>query len=201
MTVVHKQGSSLVESCVVILLLCMVLFGVLQASRLFMAKEVLDYAAVCGARAATVGLNEHMVRKSVRVAAIPNAGDLLTGVPDSPDVAAWTRADGPLHHLGSKWDAAVSGSPRASHYWTERIRIPAYLQETRPGRSRGILDYEDWPEINISQVQTSDELLTVNVKQNYGLDFPLSRWIFSGASEFRLRSSMLLEDHAALYLE
>ena len=72
-----RAGQSLVESCLVIGLTCLLFFGLLQISQLFAAREVLYHAAARGARAKTVGFNRWMVTKAVRVGAIPNAGRML----------------------------------------------------------------------------------------------------------------------------
>jgi len=69
-----KEGASIVESCIVMILLCLVLFGILQVSILTAAHDVLLYAASSGARCATIGYNDEMVKKTIRVAALPSMG-------------------------------------------------------------------------------------------------------------------------------
>ena len=66
-----RRGQALIESCLAIIVLCLVFAGLFQISQLFAAKEILDYSASRGARAKAVGFNEWMVRKVARVAAIP----------------------------------------------------------------------------------------------------------------------------------
>ena len=68
------EGAALVESCIVIILLCLMLFGILQLSILTAAHDVNIYAASSGARCAAIGYDNEMVEKSIRVAALANMG-------------------------------------------------------------------------------------------------------------------------------
>ena len=58
-----KQGSALVESCLVMALLCLILFGILQVVYLVSARNVINYSAVATAKAASIGLNDFMLFK------------------------------------------------------------------------------------------------------------------------------------------
>lgn len=62
------------ESCIVMILLCLILFGIIQVSIVTAAHDVLLYAATSGARCATVGYDDDMVYKTVRMAALPTLG-------------------------------------------------------------------------------------------------------------------------------
>ena len=64
------EGAAMVESCIVIILLCLILFGMLQLSIVTAAHDVNIYAASCGVRCAAVGYDNDMVEKSIRVAAL-----------------------------------------------------------------------------------------------------------------------------------
>jgi hypothetical protein len=68
------EGAALVESCIVIIILCLILFGILQLSILTAAHDVNIYAASSGARCAAVGYDNDMVEKSIRIAALANMG-------------------------------------------------------------------------------------------------------------------------------
>ncbi len=57
-----------------IVLLCLILFGMLQLSIVTAAHDVNIYAASCGARCAAVGYDDDMIEKAIRVAALPNMG-------------------------------------------------------------------------------------------------------------------------------
>src|ERR1035437_1927236 len=101
-----RRGQAIIESSLVLALVCLVLFGLFEISQLFAAQEILDYAAARGARAETVGFNRFMVEKTVRVGAIPNAGRLINPV--------------------------VSGGPAAQSD-AELARIPLYLAAENSG--------------------------------------------------------------------
>lgn len=70
----NRQGSTIVESCIVMILLCLILFGILQVSMVTAAHDVFLYSASAGARCATVGYNDGMIEKTVRIAALPTLG-------------------------------------------------------------------------------------------------------------------------------
>ena len=117
------SGQAAVESIIVIGLILLIFVGVFELARLFAAEEILNYAAARGARAATVGFNEFMIEKTVRVAAIPNAGAMT--VPGDT--------------------TGLTG------YWAvEQDRIPAFLGSRTWAEADDILDYEWWPKSDIA---------------------------------------------------
>ena len=135
----HKAGQTLLETCIVMMLLCLIFFGLIQLSQLSASKEILDYAASCGARARSVGFNDFMVGKVVRVAAIPNAGRLLTPEVIHPaNPAALSRTP------GAAWDYALAAQPASPQFPVESHAIPLYLGGDSWGRLPAILDYEYW---------------------------------------------------------
>ena len=167
------SGQSLVESCVVIGIICLFLMGLFQLSQLYMAREIMMYAAGRGARARTVGFNEYMVYKTVRVAAIPASGRML----DRPDAIK---------------------SPAAQRN-LERGRIPLYLAEDHWARLSAILDYTNWPEISRSVLDLGGTRLDCRV----GIDFPIQTPVFRAfyrGEALPLYGNATLENHYPLYL-
>lgn len=172
----------------------------LQISELFAANEIIHHAAARGVRAKAVGFNSWMIEKSVRVAAIPNAGRLVT-----PD--AGTPGSGPGTLLtGSaldKWNTAVSATPAAPRYAVERARIPEYMASfNRPG-SEHILDYENWHTLHVSHgsgPDSSHALVRVAVDQDYPLWVPLHRTFYRGDS-MNIRAEASMENHYELYID
>ena len=139
-----RSGQSLIESCFVIAILCLVLFGGLQVSQIYVAREVLDHAAVCGARARAVGLNDFMVQKTISVAAIPLAGNLIS--PRTPssflNPYAIEPNQGP-NQIGRAWNSALFSTPNSTQFQeVERGCIPLYLGAATQGQLPGILNYE-----------------------------------------------------------
>jgi len=168
-----RSGQSLIESCVVIGIICLFLMGLFQLSQLYMAREALIYAAARGARARAVGFNDFMVYKTVRVAAIPAAGRML----DRP---------------------GNINSPTAQRN-LERARVPLYLEEDHYGRLSAILDYTNWPTISHSLVDLGGPQVDCRVRQ----DFPVQTVVFRAFyrdDSVPLSGTVTLDNHYPLYL-
>jgi hypothetical protein len=195
----RKSGQSLLETCIIMMLLCLIFFGLLQLSQLSSSREILDYAASCGTRARTVGFNDFMCGKVIRVAAIPNAGRLLEPVIDRPaNPAAFSGTP------GQAWDYALRAQPSSPQYPVESARIPLYLGGDSAARLPGILDYENWENSANNDIWFRiDDLggsgLGVHTAQRVPLWTPLHRLIYDGDS-IPLGGDAILESHYPLYL-
>jgi len=169
----HAEGQALIESCIVIGLICLLLMGLFQLAQLFMAQEILDYAAGRGARAKAVGFNDFMVSKTVRIGAIPNAGRMT--FPERTGGGPWTQ-------------------------WTcqESPRIPFYLLY---GQLDSPLNYTLWDTIFWS-CQETDNQLSFRVNQAVPLTFfsNVFRAFFSG-STVPMQGMADIENHYPLYLQ
>lgn len=189
------SGQSLIESALVIGILCLLLMGLLQLSQMYMAAEILDFAAGRGARAYTVGFNDFMVRKTVRVGTIASAGAIL-----SPEIGA-----GPARPLTLNLGQFTLTLPLTTHdrpatqRAVERARIPLYLGAESPAELDPILNYSNWPAVSYES-QAAPPLIHFQVLQDFPLSIPLHR-TFYAADHVPLRGEAYLEDHAALYLE
>jgi len=196
--VLSRKGQSLIESCVVIGILCLLLMGLFQLSQLFMAQEILHYAAGRGARAKTVGFNDFMVFKTVRVGTIATAGQIT-----APEIE--TQAPSPLTlNLGTRFQTrfpiSTSSGPAAQRAM-ERARIPLFLAADWYGRLTAILDYEDWSDIHYSCFeQTSPALLSFSVRQSFPLKF-LFHQAFYADDSIPLTGTVTLDNHYPLYLD
>jgi hypothetical protein len=169
-----RSGQALIESCLVVALICLVFFGVFQLSQLFASQEVLDYAAGRGARARTVGFNRFMVFKTIRVGAIPNAGQLIN----------------PVH----------AGGP-AVQYGLEAARIPLYLGAEDYGRLQPILNYDAWDTVQMdASYSVGDGTLHQGVRQSVPLRYPFHR-AFYNADSVPLEGEITLDEHYPLYME
>lgn len=196
-------GQSILESCIVVAVTCLIFFGLFQVSQLYSAKAVLTYSAVAGARARMVGFNDFMVYKVVRSAAIPNAGPMVNPV--------MTRGGGiPAMVTGSRpgvfWNTALrSPSPSSPQYNIEQSRIPLYLGAERWGELPAILDYENWDDISYGEGGSTPDLVLAEAHQNYELVWPFARSFYAD-DHVRMDSSgesgMIVRDkHYPLYLE
>ena len=202
-----RSGQSLIEACIVIAILCLVVFCGVQMSQIYMTSEVLNHAAVCGARARAVGFNDFMVMKTIRAAAIPCAGQLQGGylnVANSYNAYTIT-AQGP-NHIGKAWDRAVrlvpgsSGDSQDQAFQSvataERQSIPLYLGSDY---GQSVLDYERWPTITYSLME-GDYTVQAQVRQDMPLVFPVHR-AFIAADSILMQGEATIDNHYKLYLE
>ena len=138
----HNTGQAMVESMIVLLLMMVVFLGVFQFFYAAAARDILDHAAARAARAKTVGFNDWMVRKAVRVAAIPVSGAMLMPqeIPPDPGRAALANARTP----GRAWNFALRTTPQSQQAALENALIPDYMASPHSNQAREILDYEAW---------------------------------------------------------
>ena len=189
-----KAGQALLETCIIMMLMCLIFFGLLQLSQLSASREILDYAASCGTRARTVGFNKFMVDKVIWVATIPNAGPITEPTVDrAANPAAFSGAP------GQAWDYALRAQPTSPQYPIESARIPLFLGADNVGRLNGILDYENWDTISYDFYDNGGSGLGVNTRQSVPLWAPLHRLIYDGDT-FPLRGDAILENHYPMYL-
>ena len=72
-----QRGASIVEGVIAILLICLILFGLLQVFLLYTAQEFTDYASFRTARSLSVGFNDSLAKVEARTRAIPVSGRIL----------------------------------------------------------------------------------------------------------------------------
>jgi len=204
-TVPARGGQSLIETCLVTALICLIFLGMIQVSQLFAAREILTHAVNRGLRAKTVGFNRWMVEKCVRVAAIPNAGR-MTVPPYEPENELLRERVETLKP-GELWAWTVAeGYPPAAQAELELARIPHFLAGDNPYESYAVLDYDNWDSITMSGPgwgaidPFTPDVLTGRVRQAYPLWVPLHR-AFYNADSVDLAVEASIENHHALYLE
>lgn len=193
-----KSGQAILESFGIMMLLCLILFGIVQLVLMYTAREINQYAADASVRARTVGFNRFMVYKVNRVASIANAGQMR-----APSRMPFGNADA-WHEMtaGQSFFTSIRSNPRSRQFAEiEQFSIPLYLGADHVGQLPGILDYEDWQRIS-GPIYTGAPGYTVGVQvhHNYPLRMPLYR-AFSSRDHIRLRAEARLADHAYLYLE
>jgi hypothetical protein len=200
-----RDGQSLIETCLAMLVICVVFAGLMQISQIFAAREILQHAAMRGARAKTVGFNQWMVKKVVRVASIPNAGKMLTPQFDNTD-ASLERLIA-TNTPGGLWMSVLGRNPSSIQYNIEKGRIPNYLASDNEAGSSSILDYEDWDtiheNIDASALGSDSDALSPPLHVRIEQDYPL--WVhwheaFYDANTLALKADSYLENHYPLYL-
>jgi len=183
----RRAGQAYLETLLALLVLCVLLFGFLQAALALGGREILHHAASRAARARAVGFNSWMATKAARVAAIPVSGKLLA------EDLGWTPAD---------------GSPAAF----ERARIPDYLSAENHERADWVLNYEEWEKGTLS-VRESGSLfgngtLDLTVRHDAPLWMPFARFVVpwapldgEGVPRVAMEATATQGEHAGLYLE
>lgn len=211
----RKQGAALVESCLVIIMLCLILFGILQVSYLIMSRDVISFSAFASARALTVGMNEEFVERVARVTTIPTAGPMASkGLDLGQGLGGNT--------MGDQWDRAVQNSPDSEQFWVEHYLIPYYLGAEDESQLDHILNYYNWvgsdTEVSTQSSSAGDDEAEVTVSQHVPLVFPFAGAYFRGARGHVVRmgegggyvyqevpmhlieQTIRLENHSQLYL-
>lgn len=216
----RKSGAALIEACLVIIMLCLILFGILQLSLLIGARDVVTYAAVGSARSASVGSGNDKLWQVAFMLTIPTAGPMLTPSMEGSgaNISGATQ--------GAMWDHAVEGSPGNQQYWAERFLIPYFLGADSRGESRAILNYANWeqgatrvqsPELSASDRADAGAFVDspVEVSQLVPLSMPFARVFYrqnmhslwrNGGDQYAVphiefRETAAVENHAAYYME
>lgn len=210
----HKEGSSMVESCIVMVLLCLVLFGLLNVSYVVSSRNVLDYASIATARAASVGLNGFMLKKISHFDTIPTAGPVrMPGTDFKTD-----RPQGGF--LGAKWSFAMArkNTPKSELGEYETQVHEGYLLSDHPNH---ILDYDNWSnegdaEVYIKPPEYDDyDVMTFTLAQRLPLVLPFSRVFFGNYPLIKasrggkinkypgkeIDATTYIEDHSKYYLK
>ena len=112
----RRKGQAMVETVVVMFFLCLAFFCVYEYANLLTAHTVVNYAAARAARARTVGFNDFMITKTVRVATAGVAGACRSHDDKGGDLATGTLVS----------------------------RMGSYLETENEADTRGILDFELW---------------------------------------------------------
>ena len=209
----RKKGSALVESCLVIALLCLILFGILQVVYMVAARNVINYSAVATARSASIGLNKFMLFKVSRYTTIPTAGPART-----PYGLERIKPEG--DSMGSQWSNAISRKRNPSSALGQ-YEVGVYQSYHQSGIAAHnlILDYDNWQreetmvEFSVEEDAKLD-MIHVQVKQYIPLTLPLARVFFGHYGTTKairglnlgiypakeMSAEVTIEDHAKLYL-
>lgn len=198
-----RGGQAMVEACLVIMLLCLMFLGLFQVIQAYAFREVLDHAAARAARARAVGFNDWMVRKCMRVATIPNAGQLIQPAISSVDPALRRAID--TLSPGDLWDFALTSSPMSPQVATENALIPEYLASPHENQARQILDYEHWSDIWM-YYSGVPENVAIRVRQDIPLmvahaDMEAGELTGANPGTVRLIGRFNIEQHYSLYLD
>ncbi|MCX7824070.1 MAG: hypothetical protein N2689_00740 [Verrucomicrobiae bacterium] len=175
-----RRGQSLVESCVVVILLCLLFYGFLQVGILYNHERALQFASFAASRSATVGFNSDVYSRTYRAAAIPASGQM---------------------------EAPFSGLSQREQLTYEAPRdidglIARYLNPLNP---QGMLSYEFWDPYQMDpNITAGGAVLTESHQQEHPLqilrDSGLLR-AFYGSDTVRIPSETVMGCHFSLYLQ
>ncbi len=205
-----NSGQAALESLLVILFVCIIFFGILQAAFVFTGGEILHHAAARAARARSVGFNNWMAAKAMRVASIPNSGRMIEPVfqPLQNNLPLGANPS-----PGAAWDSAFIANPSVSERAAfERVRIPAYLTSENSARASYALNYEEWERGSFSHLERGSVFgngtIRMRVSQDFPLKMPMNRFVYpfsrmdeNGDGRIALSGEAEAGEHYSLYLE
>ena len=200
-----SSGAAVLESVIVMIILMMILFGFLQLFQISVARIVADYAAFRGARSASVGFRDYLVKRESRIKSIPASG----------------RMTAPRH-------TESFGSQTAQFYF-EKQAVIRYSEGTE------YLDYEYWnkandyhsdyhcplygkprseaaggcecritcseqPSLSVSTRRTDESVKTNVLFSRYPMNMPM-REAFTGQKYMDISSEVQLTNYASSWLE
>ncbi len=199
----NKAGQALLESFAIMMLLCLILFGIVQYVLMLTATEVVQYSADASVRARAVGFNHFMVYKASMVARIPLAGRMTTP-------GTYTTGANWNHQMsaGNSYFTAIASNPSSDQYTqAEHIAIPQFLNSDH-GYLFYYLDYNDsrdeserrWRTWHAPSYYTGNGVINLSLRHDYLVNMPFAR-AFMSDDVLDIHQRARLADHAELYLQ
>ncbi len=205
-----QRGEAIVEGMISMLLLCLVLFGLLQVFYLTVAQMLVQYSAFTAARASSVGIADYLVDRFSRTAVAGASGSILTPpssfssmvsqagsetlatYSSSSDPDAWGFF--PRYHAGVSW--------LEYEFWAgkNKTQILTGSLEGSGGGSWSV-DVPDAGTTFGCLVQRDSELVSSTVGFNkYPTNFPMWK-AFSSEDSLDISYSTSIQNYAYEYLE
>ena len=183
-----ERGSTMIEAVICMLVICLILFGLLQVFYVTAAQMITDYSAFRAARSETVGFNEEIVEREGKLKAIAASG----------------RMRFPIDMTSESTGSYPFSSAIGQFYW-ERLAIIDYM------KMRRTLKYEYWhPEYNVNKNHSTSYTVT-SVSQGdtftaYAkfLDYPWimpMRGAFVTEGKLNIEGKSELSRQSTMYLE
>lgn len=193
----HLQcGSSIVEGVIAILLICLILFGLLQVFLIYTAQEFTDYSSFRTARSISVGFNDTLARVEARTRAIPVSGAVLT--PPELKTSYYSDLFGGTSFTSSSYK---QNDGVYDYYYRLRRAIRNYMEGYR------YLECEYWMGENSFETKLEARLIrsrdkvTSEVKfENYPHRLPFAQ-AFVPERIQDISSTVELKNHSGAYLE
>jgi len=144
-----------VESFFVIMLLCLIFWGFLQAALLYNHERVLQFASFAAARSAAVGYQQEIYKRAYRVAAIPASGAMLA------PTANWTGPNQQYQQLG--------------------VELPSLIPQYLGMAPTGNMDYTYWDQYDMRPtIIATATMMTEQHGQQYPIEMPIISYVLYG---------------------
>jgi len=197
----RRSGQAILETFIAVLLLCLVLFGILQVLLVYNARTLAHHAAARTARSRSVGLNEWMQEKVMRVASIPASGRMTYVDGGFGETALPERLA-----LGERIDRAIdvrNPLPPSAQTMAELEAISLYMTTRNHLVADSILSYEAWDEGWLGMRHWADRNLAhVAVWNRYPLEMPFHRLFYAPWDDaVTVRGEAAAIEHHELYLD
>jgi hypothetical protein len=168
----RQRGQATIESVMALLLLCLILFGLVQVAYLFVCRVIAHHTAFVTSRSYVVGFDTPIVNRAREVGSIPMAGQLM----EPAALVGMTPAE-----QGAIEPALIA----------EFVQSPDYL-----------MWYRHWGRIDHSQpVANPDMLVDIKVTvRDYPIEMPMAGAYMSDSTvDFSAEARLL--NHAGFYLD
>jgi hypothetical protein len=160
------------------LVICLILFGLLQLFYLSVAQMITDYSAFTSARSAAVGFADYIVSRNARVASIGASGRLITG------------------------DSGYTSNP-LSQFQAEYIRIQEYLSGLRYIEYEYWFSYNNSTNTSLGlSVNPDSGGLASSTTQfnNYPINFPM-KGAFTSAESTDIKADARIISAGSFFIE
>lgn len=198
----NERGAAILESFLAFFVLLLIFFGLFQLFHLSLANIVSRYAAFRGARSASVGFCDGLVRRETRIKTIPVSGDrVLPG-----RTFLYAHPADQFYKEKVHIERYMDGT-RALHYayWFggevrhDSYKCPLYGQRLTSGRC-AICGLRAAPSLNVYQQHSADTVSVSLRYSNYPMTMPLYE-MFSRKGSINIDAKSELTNYASAYIQ
>lgn len=201
----RTRGAAVLESVIVMLMLMLILFGFLQLFHISVAQILADYAAFRGARSASVGFRDYLVRREGRIKSIPASGRMI----EPRDAASFGSQTAQFYFEKEAIRRYSAGTEYLDYeYWNKAngyhddYRCPLY-GKSRAEASGGCTcrtSCSELPSVSVSVSRTNESVRTRFLFDRYPMNLPL-REAFTGKKNMDISADVQLTNYASSWLE
>lgn len=198
-----ERGSAIVESVFTLLVLCLILFGLLQIFQLASAQMISDYASFRVARSAAVGFNDYFSSREGKVKAIGASGAMLY-----PEQSSFFSSQ--VHQFayeriaiedfmdGTRWLEYERWGGHSSKH--NDYRCPLYGKDIgAAGEGSCKCRTDSSSRLSISTNNATSEIRSNLIFHHFPLNMPM-RDFFSASATFDLKASSEMANYSMDYL-